>query len=89
MAERTFASIISDENGDTIVKLINILPVPLEISADISSKIDGEKTVKKTVFTGKEYTDTKATITESQTKLGGKFKETLPPYSFVILRFSK
>ena len=89
MAERTFASIISDENGDTIVKLINILPVPLEISADISSKIDGEKTVKKTVFTGKEYTDTKPTITESQTKLGGKFKETLQPYSFVILRFLK
>ena len=89
MAERTFASIISDKNGDTIVKLINILPVPLEISADISGKIDGEKTVKKTVFTGKEYTDTKPTITESQTKLGGKFKETLQPYSFVILRFSK
>ncbi|MBE6411888.1 MAG: hypothetical protein E7036_04970 [Opitutales bacterium] len=89
MAERTFASIISDKNGDTIVKLINILPVPLEISADISSKIDGEKTVKKTVFTGKEYTDTKPTITESQTKLGGKFKETLQPYSFVILRFLK
>jgi len=88
--ERVCASVLRDEkSGETILKLVNILPVPVELEADISEAVGSEKEVRKTLYTGKSFSDQKPQITETETTLGGAFTETLPPYSFTILRFAK
>lgn len=89
VSERIVCSIVVDKNGkgDIIVKLVNALP--FKVNADINLPMITKLTeVEKTVFAG-QYDSQNAKPIESKTKLGGNFKETLPPYSLTILRFKK
>lgn len=88
LKERVICSVVCDsKSGDTIVKLINMLPFESEVNVDLSF-IKGKKDVVKTVLSG-DYSDQDAKPKESRTKLGGRFCEKLPPYSLTVLRFKK
>lgn len=86
--ERVSASLVKDsQSGDIIVKIINLLPVEIAMNFEIG-EIKNERTAIKTVLTG-DFECTQAKPVESTSKLSGKFTETLPPNSFVTIRFKK
>lgn len=88
LRERFVSSIVVDsKSGDTIVKLINMLPFESVAKVDIPF-VKGKRDVEKTVFSG-EFDAQDSKPVESKTKLGGNFTEKLPPYSLTVLRFKK
>lgn len=88
LRERFASSVVFDsKSGDTIVKLVNMLPFESEVKLDIPF-IKGDKEVIKTVFSG-DFDAQDAKPVESKTKLGARFTETLPAYSLTVLRFKK
>ena len=88
ITERLKATIIKDtETGDTIVKIINILPREVELNVDIPT-ISTIHNATKTTLAG-ELSQLDATPIQTQLKLSGKFTEKIAPYSFTIIRFKK
>ncbi len=88
VAERIGASIVN-RGEETILKIVNILPVETELEIDVGNIVTSKRRVLKTVLSCKRYDDLRSDIRESKTELSGKFKEKLPPYSLTILRFLK
>jgi hypothetical protein len=89
---RIASSVVVVDNGDLIVKLVNLLPVEVtvdlntpEIMAGLNASQSGS--VVKTVLTG-EATSREASYTEEiLTSLPAA--QTLQPYSFTVLRVRK
>lgn len=88
--KRVAVSIVADEvSGDLIVKLINLLPVPVSATIDLSELgINGQHTSTLTVLTG-ELNDRTVTPKESPLMVSGQFAHELPPYSFSIIRVDR
>lgn len=87
--ERVGASVVDDsESGETVVKLINLLPVECEMSVDLDT-IGSPRDAVKTVLTCAKPDDESAKISEARVRLGGSFTENLPPYSLVVIKFKK
>ncbi len=85
---RIGSSIVRDEaTGDYIVKIANLLPVSASTMidlSDINGITDGE--IGGWVLTG-NYDDTEARPEETASKVvSGKISQTLPAYSFTVLR---
>lgn len=85
VVKRFASSIVRDrENGDIIVKLVNLLPVEINASISIPG-IKGEKIKgKKTLLTGK-ITD-KPLPKEETIVVSENFDCNIPAYSFIVVR---
>jgi hypothetical protein len=89
---RIASSVVVADNGDLIVKLVNLLPVEVtvdlntpEIMAGLNASQSGS--VVKTVLTG-EATSREASYTE-EILISLPVAQTLQPYSFTVLRVRK
>lgn len=88
ITERLKASVVRDsETGDTIVKIVNLLPREVELAIDVPS-IRQDCNAVKTVLTGRpDQLDAKPL--EISFKAGGKFTESIAPNSLTIIRLKK
>ena len=87
---RTAASVVRDSaSGEYILKVVNLLPVELDLDIDlrdISGDIDFSKQKDITIFTGKP-SDKLPVISRDKILIeGDDFKITSQPYSFTIIR---
>lgn len=86
VSKRIAKSIVRDsKTGDIIVKIVNLLPVVVNTTLDMSELNIANETVEKSVLTGTPDDREAKPITSTI-----KFEEqnTLPPYSLTILRFN-
>ncbi|HHX31993.1 MAG TPA: alpha-L-arabinofuranosidase [Bacteroidales bacterium] len=86
VSKRIAKSIVRDsKTGDIIVKIVNLLPVELNTTLDMSEFNIANETVEKSVLTGAPDDREAKPTTQSL-----KFEEqnTLPPYSLTIFRFN-
>lgn len=84
---RVASSVVVDSNtGDVILKLVNMLPVEVNTTADLSSLTDGGRALL-TVLSGSP-SDTNAKPVDSSVTFGSKFSYAMPPYSFSVIRMS-
>ncbi|MBF6597720.1 MAG: alpha-L-arabinofuranosidase [Fermentimonas sp.] len=86
VSKRIAKSIVRDsKTGDIIVKIVNLLPVEVNTTLDMSELNIANETVEKSVLTGTPDDREAKPITSTI-----KFEEqnTLPPYSLTILRFN-
>lgn len=88
---RIASSVVKDsETGETIIKLVNILPASADINIDLS-EIENlpdsyKKTIKVTTLSGKPE-NTEADIKEENMVIEGSvFDISLPEYSFTVIR---
>lgn len=84
---RVASSVVVDSNtGDVILKLVNMLPVEVNTTADLSSLTDGGH-ASLTVLSGSP-SDTDAKPVDSNVTFGSKFSYAMPPYSLSVIRMS-
>lgn len=87
VAKRVGVSIVTDDtSGDTIVKVVNLLPVRAKLNLDIAGMGDASKPVTITTLSG-PWNDLKARPVLNTGTLGELTGATLPPYSFTLYRF--
>ena len=87
VAKRIAKSIVRDSNtGDVIVKLVNLLPVAVNATIDLSGIGLTERNATKTVLTGSPDDRSAKPVTE-EVVMGEKCE--LPPYSFSVLRIKQ
>lgn len=87
---RVGSSIVLDEaSGDYIVKLANLLPLPVQANLDLKAiKANGKKATVTVLGGQPEDTDRKPSVTETKLKANIQ-NQTLPPYSFTVIRIHK
>ena len=86
---RVNASIVKAENGDLIIKLVNLLPASVNISADFGN-LDGYNTANAlwSTMTGNP-SDGAVTPTERTDKVESQMTIHLEQYSFTTIRITK
>jgi len=85
--KRIAVSIVQDDQThDLIVKWVNLLPVAVRISADLTTFVPKEQQATLTVLQG-DPADKQAKPMRSTVTVEPQFKTNLPPYSFTVLRF--
>jgi alpha-L-arabinofuranosidase len=86
---RVGSSVVRDERtGDVIVKLVNMLPVSVDVQADLSFVVTAEQTATVTVLAGQPADKQATPVTETAT-VGAEYTRTLPAYSFTVIRLAK
>lgn len=84
--KRIAVSVVKDEKeGDYIVKYVNMLPVSVNVTTDLSVFITTETTAEKTVFSGKPDAKEASLQTENIKTTANQDME-LAPYSFTVIR---
>lgn len=84
---RVAQSVVKAENGDLIVKLVNMLPANVKTEIDLAG-IDGYDTkAKLTVMTGNP-SDRTAEPVESSIDVQPQFSYEMPKYSFTVIRIN-
>lgn len=82
--KRIASSVVRDSRtGDLIIKLVNLLPVPVKTSVDCPDMPSSEAVLK--VLSGKP-TDREAKPVESSLQVSGKFSYEMPAYSLSVIR---
>jgi alpha-L-arabinofuranosidase len=85
---RVGSSVVRDEEtGDVIVKLVNLLPVSVDVKADLTAVISADQPATVTVLSG-QPADKQAKPVSEATTLGSAFSRTLPAYSFTVVRIA-
>ena len=88
ITERIKATVVEDsQTGDTIVKIINILPRSVELEIDIPT-ITTLRDATKTVLSG-TLNQLDAKPIQTSLKLNGKFTQKIAPFSFTTIRLKK
>lgn len=82
---RIGASAVKDENGDVIIKLVNMLPVAADMKLDGIDQLLS-RPCEATILSG-DPADRTAIPTEFTPNLTPAYQ--LPPYSFTVLRFKQ
>ena len=82
---RVGASVVKAENGDLIIKLVNLLPREVKIDLEGVDGANGAYGAKVTVLAGKPEDKTATPIT---TELSTS-TYVMPPYSFSVIRMSR
>ncbi|MDL2212976.1 alpha-L-arabinofuranosidase [Bacteroides sp. OttesenSCG-928-J23] len=72
-------------SGNHIIKMVNILPVPVKMNIDLAPLGIGEAEAEITVLTG-HPDDRAARPTTQHTQVSGAMEHELPPYSFTVVR---
>ena len=86
--KRFASSIVRDSaSGDVIVKLVNLLPVEIHTSVDLTGTGIVQSSAKRTVLTGKPA-DTPLPV-EDTMEVAEKFDCQLSAYSFTVIRIKK
>lgn len=84
--KRIACSVVRDtQSKDVIVKLVNLLPVSVTSSVDLTGLITGKAVAVKTVLTG-EPSDKNARPVESKVEVMETLNAVLPAYSFTVFR---
>jgi alpha-L-arabinofuranosidase len=85
---RVGSSVVRDEHtGDVIVKMVNLLPVSVDVTADLSAAVPSEQKATVTVLAGAPA-DKQATPTTEELTVGSEWVRTLPAYSFTVVRIA-
>lgn len=85
--KRIACSVVKDsKTNEIVVKLVNILPVPVNTSLDLQTYRPESGKAGKTVISGNPADRDVRPVT-SQTDIAGKTTLELAPYSFTVLRF--
>ncbi|UYQ95826.1 alpha-L-arabinofuranosidase [Chitinophaga horti] len=83
--KRVAYSVVRDQKTkDVIVKLVNLLPVPVSTNVNLNS-ISPAGSAVKTVLQGRPDDKTAAPVT-SNINVQNEFSNELPPYSFTVIR---
>ena len=86
--ERIGISTVQDEtSGDLIIKLVNLLPVPVETALDLGA-FQPAKAAKLWILQGSPN-DEQAKPSEKEIQAGRKMEYQLPAYSFAVIRMKK
>ncbi|NTS43826.1 alpha-L-arabinofuranosidase [Flavisolibacter sp. BT320] len=86
VTKRMAHSVVRDaETGDVILKLVNVLPVAVTTSVDLTALPVAATSAKKFVLQGAPSDKAVKTV-ESTTAVDKKFMAQLPPYSFTVYR---
>lgn len=84
--KRVATSIVRDSRtGDVIVKLVNLLPVSVDVQVDLSGMGAFQPTATRTVLTGNAPTDQPLPVTDTM-EVSHRFNHPLPAYSFTVIR---
>lgn len=87
--KRIVASVVRDSRtGDYILKLVNLLPVSVNTTVDLSPLGISTSSASLTTLTGKPD-DKTARPSERSIQVSGTFAHELPAYSFTVLRLKK
>jgi alpha-L-arabinofuranosidase len=83
---RVGTSVVRDERtGDVMVKLVNLLPVSVDVRADLSAVVSADRQALVTVLAGQPADKQAKPVTEQAT-VGSELVRTLPAYSFTVVR---
>lgn len=86
VAKRIAISVVADSvTGDVILKMVNLLPVPVKATTELKDVAIKNKKAVKTVLTGTPG-DKNARPVTGATEVSGTFTEELPAYSFTVIR---
>jgi hypothetical protein len=78
--------VVRDERtGDVMVKLVNLLPVSVDVRADLSAVVSADRQALVTVLAGQPADKQAKPVTEQAT-VGSELVRTLPAYSFTVVR---
>ena len=84
--KRIACSVVRDtKSGDVIVKLVNLLPVAVNTSLDLSGIAITKKQAMKMTLKGSP-TAKKANVIKTECTVSKNFDSELPPYSFTVIR---
>jgi alpha-L-arabinofuranosidase len=87
VTKRIAKSIVRDsKTGDLIVKLVNLLPIEVKASIDLSEYNITTRSAVKTILTGTPDDRLAKPVTENVQFNG---QDTFPPYSFTIIRIKQ
>jgi alpha-L-arabinofuranosidase len=87
--KRFAVSVVRDsKTNDIILKMVNLLPVPVELKTDLSELNVAEKEAKVSVLSGNPADD-KVLPMESKIHVSNELKYSLPAYSFSVIRINK
>ncbi|MGI6219514.1 MAG: alpha-L-arabinofuranosidase C-terminal domain-containing protein [Bacteroidaceae bacterium] len=84
---RMASSVVSAENGDLIVKLVNILPVAGKIQITLPEDIASSARIEKTTLQG-NADDRQGQLTTEACPSGSELQLELPAYSLTVVRIS-
>ena len=86
--KRVSSSVVVDsETGDLIVKLVNILPVAVDLEIDLAGAHTGTGKVMKIILAGKPSEREARPVVSELKDTNGRIA--LQPYSFTVLRYKK
>lgn len=85
---RVNSSVVRAENGDLIIKLVNILPVAVKMGLDLGDISGYKSEASLSVLSGKP-SDKSASPAYSTIQVSGTTDYELPPYSFSVIRLSR
>ena len=80
-----YSTVKDSKTGDLILKVVNVLPVPVQADLDFNGIKPGLKVVRTTLAGDPSDKTGKPVVTESSVSM--KASQELPPYSFTVLRF--
>jgi alpha-L-arabinofuranosidase len=86
--KRIAYSVVRDaKTKDVIIKMVNLLPVPVQTEIDLKDLTLASATATKTILQGNPA-DKNAAPVESVITVSEKFNNELPPYSFTVIRMN-
>lgn len=86
VAKRVAISVVIDaKSGDVIVKMVNLLPVPVKAATDLRGVVTKSAKAVKTVLTG-HPADKNARPVTGTAEVGETFTAELPAYSLTVIR---
>ena len=87
--KRFAVSVVRDsKTNDIILKMVNLLPVPVELKTDLSELNVAEQEAEVSVLSGNPADD-KVLPAESKIHVSNELKYSLPAYSFSVIRIIK
>ena len=85
--KRIACSVVRDSlTKDVIIKMVNLLPVPVNAEIDVKNMVAAGAQAVKTVLQGSSTADKTAMPVESTITIPEKFTNELPAYSFTVIR---
>ena len=82
---RIGSSVVKDENGDLIIKLVNLLPAEVSMTLNIGDLTGFDNNANVSVLDG-EPNDRTANVKESSVVVSDGMNYALPRYSFTVMR---
>lgn len=88
--KRVASSVVRDsKTGDYIIKFVNLLPVSVNTTVDLSSIGVSGANATLTVLSGRPDDKTAKPVTSTLSNVSNELKQELPAYSFVVVRIKK